>query len=129
MPSTKYVRARYGGTCEAEFFHPNLISPGDITRVTTHFSSDELVTCHGVPAFTRTRVCQWCVIRDAQHGATRDEYGLLQFRDKHGDVWVFGPDGLMHTKETAPFSFEHVQKKWGPLRIIGDAGVKEGAAS
>lgn len=125
MPSTRYVRARYGGTCGAEFFHPNQISPGDITRVETHFPSDELVTCHGVTPFTRTRVCQWCVIYDAMHDAKRAEYGLLQFRDKHGDVWVFGPDGLMHTKETAPFSFEHVQRKWGPLRVIGQEGVRD----
>ena len=35
--------------------------------------------------------------------------------DRHGDVWTEGDDGLMHTPETAPFSREHVERKWGPL--------------
>lgn len=38
-----------------------------------------------------------------------------QWRDKHGDIWTAGSDGLLHTPETAPFSREHVEKKWGPL--------------
>lgn len=37
--------------------------------------------------------------------------------DKQGDVWRLGDDGLMHTPETAPFPREHVERKWGPLRI------------
>lgn len=37
------------------------------------------------------------------------------WRDRQGDVWELGADGLMHTPETAPFSREHVEKKWGPL--------------
>lgn len=40
--------------------------------------------------------------------------------DKQGDVWTEGPDGLMHSYETAPFSREHVEKKWGPLRLVGE---------
>lgn len=36
--------------------------------------------------------------------------------DKQGDVWRLGEDGLMHAYETAPFSREYVEKKWGPLR-------------
>lgn len=40
--------------------------------------------------------------------------------DKHGDVWTLGDDGLLHTPETAPFSREHVEKKWGPLRPVAD---------
>ena len=36
-------------------------------------------------------------------------------RDRQGDVWVEGDDGLMHTPETMPFTREHVEKKWGPL--------------
>lgn len=38
--------------------------------------------------------------------------------DRHGDVWAYGADGLMHTAETAPFPREHVEKKWGPLRPL-----------
>jgi hypothetical protein len=36
--------------------------------------------------------------------------------DKHGDIWVEGDDGLLHSYETAPFSREHVERKWGPLK-------------
>ncbi|WNN94980.1 hypothetical protein SEA_MAGRITTE_3 [Microbacterium phage Magritte] len=38
-----------------------------------------------------------------------------QWRDRQGDVWELGDDGLLHSFETAPFSREHVEKKWGPL--------------
>lgn len=38
--------------------------------------------------------------------------------DKHGDVWREGADGLLHTPETAPFSREVVERKWGPLRPV-----------
>jgi hypothetical protein len=41
--------------------------------------------------------------------------------DRHGDVWRLGRDGLMHTKDTAPFSREHVERKWGPLRLVRQA--------
>lgn len=40
-------------------------------------------------------------------------------RDRHGDIWTLGPDGLMHTPETAPFPREHVEHKWGPLVEVG----------
>lgn len=42
--------------------------------------------------------------------------------DKHGDVWTLGDDGLLHTPETAPFSREHVEKKWGPLKELTPCG-------
>lgn len=38
--------------------------------------------------------------------------------DRQGDVWHFGADGLMHTRETRPFTREHVERKWGPLRPV-----------
>ena len=38
-----------------------------------------------------------------------------EWRDRHGDIWTLGDDGLMHTPETAPFTREHVERKWGPL--------------
>ena len=41
----------------------------------------------------------------------------LSWVDRQGDVWRVGEDGLMHTPETAPFPREHVEKKWGPLRL------------
>ena len=124
MSAVTFVRARKGGTCAREFFHPNQISPGDIVAVTTHFPSDETVRDFGAPPFTRTRACEWCVIRDALHDAHRNEWGLHRFKDRHGDLWVFGADGLMHTPETAPFPYEHVKRKWGPLRIIDMEGVR-----
>lgn len=37
--------------------------------------------------------------------------------DAHSDVWRLGDDGLMHTKDTAPFPRERVERKWGPLRL------------
>jgi len=37
------------------------------------------------------------------------------WRDRHGDVWTLGSDGLLHTPETRAFPREHVEKKWGPL--------------
>lgn len=40
--------------------------------------------------------------------------------DKHGDVWRLGEDGLMHSFETAPFAREYVEKKWGPLKPLGE---------
>lgn len=40
--------------------------------------------------------------------------------DNQGDIWVLGADGLMHTYETAPFTREFVEKKWGPLRPVSD---------
>lgn len=45
------------------------------------------------------------------------------WRDRHGDVWKLGADGLLHSRETAPFSREHVEKKWGPLvPLSADSG-------
>ena len=35
--------------------------------------------------------------------------------DRQGDVWHQRDDGQLETFETAPFSREHVEKKWGPL--------------
>lgn len=40
--------------------------------------------------------------------------------DNQGDIWTLGSDGLMHTPETAPFTREHVEKKWGPLKPMTD---------
>ena len=48
--------------------------------------------------------------------------------DNQGDVWRLGADGLMHTAETAPFLREHVEKKWGPLRLVGAVTADEPAA-
>lgn len=41
-----------------------------------------------------------------------------QWVDKHGDVWTLEDDGLLWTPETAPFTYGHVVKKWGPLRKL-----------
>lgn len=50
--------------------------------------------------------CQDCACSVSDHHA---------WTDRQGDVWRYGIDGLMHTPETAPFSREYVEKKWGPL--------------
>lgn len=42
------------------------------------------------------------------------------YRDRHGDVWTLGDDGLWHTHETAPFPLETIRKKWGPLVEVED---------
>lgn len=46
--------------------------------------------------------------------------------DQHGDVWREGDDGLMHTRETAPFPREHVERKWGPLQLVEPIVVRVG---
>ena len=48
--------------------------------------------------------------------------------DRHGDVWRIGNDGLMHTPETRPFPREHVEKKWGPLRLATPTDLSGGRA-
>lgn len=59
---------------------------------------------------------------ECQHDAMTWTWETVRFEDswidKQGDVWRFGPDGLMHTPETAPFPRAHVERKWGPLRLI-----------
>lgn len=47
-----------------------------------------------------------------------DTFTPAAWIDVHGDVWTLGDDGLLHTPETAPFTREHVEKKWGPLAPI-----------
>lgn len=51
--------------------------------------------------------------------------------DKQGDVWTIGVDGLLHTPETAAFPREHVEKKWGPLRLLEsqDPQTQDGATT
>lgn len=54
---------------------------------------------------------------------TRIEWRYLDqccWRDNQGDIWHDGADGLMHTRETAPFPREHVERKWGPLVLVPD---------
>lgn len=45
----------------------------------------------------------------------------VAWADRHGDIWREGDDGLMHSPETAPFTREHVEKKWGPLVLVDGA--------
>ena len=71
MPSEKIVRTRVSGQCDREFFHPNMISPGDRVRVTTYFKSDEEVRHFGVAPFTRSRTCKWCLEEDEAREAAR----------------------------------------------------------
>lgn len=41
-----------------------------------------------------------------------------RWRDRVGDIWALGEDGLLHTPETRPFPRAHVEKKWGPLTPV-----------
>lgn len=68
----------------------------------------------------RCKVCGWLTSDVAAHvAATYEDHTsdspARAWRDRHGDVWTLGDDGMLHTRETAPFSREHVVKKWGPL--------------
>lgn len=36
--------------------------------------------------------------------------------DRQGDVWTLGADGFLRTPETAAFTREYVERKWGPLQ-------------
>ena len=59
-----------------------------------------------------------CILApDHGAGCVREQYASEAWRDKHGDIWRLGGDGLMHTPETAPFPREYVEKKWGPLTL------------
>lgn len=40
------------------------------------------------------------------------------WRDNQGDIWHEGPDGLLYSHETAPFTREHVEAKWGPISLL-----------
>ncbi|MCZ4066487.1 hypothetical protein O1W71_02235 [Microbacterium sp. H37-C3] len=69
---------------------------------------------------THHRVCKACAERAGEETIRGTHQGLFQYalyplRDRHGDVWMLGDDGLLHTRETAPFSRDHVERKWGPL--------------
>ena len=60
--------------------------------------------------------------RVPRHASESDEAWI----DRHGDVWRFHSDGLMHTPETQPFPREYVEKKWGPLRLSSPAQRTDG---
>lgn len=47
------------------------------------------------------------------------------WRDRHGDVWTLGSDGLLHSFETQSFPHDYVEKKWGPL-TTASADPKQG---
>lgn len=71
-------------------------------------------------------------VREPDHEGPHRSFGGSEWgperrwRDRHGDVWTEGSDGLLHTPETAPFSREHVEKKWGPLAILADTPEPKG---
>jgi hypothetical protein len=68
--------------------------------------------CIGHPSpDTDGEPCEWC--QDCACSVTEHH----AWTDRVGDVWQYGIDGLMHTPETTPFPREHVEKKWGPLRL------------
>lgn len=120
MPREQFVRTRTPGWCDSEFAHPGAIQRGDIVTVTTYYPRGEHVRDFGVAPFTRTRKCEWCTL-NAEHAAALRGAGTLRLRDRQGDIWAMGSDGLMHTRETAPFEFEHVERKWGPLHVVHES--------
>lgn len=69
----------------------------------------------------RCAVCGWLLSDTVAHleAMYEDHSGEAEparaWRDKQGDVWRLGDDGLLHTPETAAFPREHVERKWGPL--------------
>lgn len=68
----------------------------------------------------RCKVCGWLLSDAKAHvEATYDDHTsetpASAWRDRHGDVWELGADGLLYSFETAPFPREVVAKKWGPL--------------
>ena len=73
---------------------------------------------NGAAALGRTTLnpslvdCRLCVSLLASTDA-------LSWVDRQGDVWRMNDaDGLMYAPKTAPFPREHVEKKWGPLRLV-----------
>jgi len=49
---------------------------------------------------------------------TNEQNQPQTWRDRHGDIWTEGADGLLHTPESRPFSRGHVERKWGPLTEV-----------
>lgn len=79
------------------------------------------------PHATATSYGSRCVLNEGGHEDHLDAFGEMftvrdvepvAWSDRHGDIWRLGGDGLMHSPETAPFSREHVEKKWGPLTPV-----------
>jgi hypothetical protein len=68
MSHTKIVHTRKPGWCSSEFAHPGQINFGDRILVITYFPGDEEVRDFGVPAFSRVRVCSWCLGREEDTG-------------------------------------------------------------
>lgn len=68
---------------------------------------------------TRAEAEGWEYLPDVDgadpHGRATGDSAEGPWRDRQGDVWTLGTDGLLHTPETAPFTRAHVEKKWGPL--------------
>ena len=123
--SERFVRTRTAGYCDAEFAHDGRIAPGDIVAVETHYPRGEAVSAFNVPPLTRTRRCEWCVLQEQMHMAARG-YTTLTLRDRQGDLWTVGADGLMESFETASFPIEHVRRKWGPLTVARPQVTNEG---
>lgn len=64
---------------------------------------------------------QWVTRHDDGLVTITDHHPDTTWVDCHGDHWRLGSDGLMHTPETRPFPLDHVERKWGPLRLIAAA--------
>lgn len=79
----------------------------------------------------RCAVCGWLLSDAAAHvEATYEDHSgeaepARAWRDRQGDVWKLGEDGLLWTAETAPFPREHVERKWGPLVAVPEPDVSE----
>ncbi|MFE6966860.1 hypothetical protein ACFVAJ_17250 [Agromyces sp. NPDC057679] len=88
------VRTRKHGWCDQEFAHPGEINPGDVVLVTTYMPTDEAVRDFGVPPWTRTRTCAWCVRRDMEDRHERERMKpalVVRWRELTGAA---EPEGL-----------------------------------
>lgn len=85
--------------------------PGDFATVEEGFWRMDDVRAY----LARAEAEAWEYLPDVNGDDPHERAEPAAWRDRQGDVWVLGADGLMHTPETAPFTREHVEKKWGPL--------------
>lgn len=99
--------------------------PYDFAHCNTHdttFPIGSNCEWHGVTSVREHLEATIDSLRGRAVSAEQERDALLQIHaesgpwvDRQGDVWNLGNDGLLHTRETAPLSAAHVNRKWGPL--------------
>jgi hypothetical protein len=118
------VKARKPHRCESgDYGCPRIIEAGTHYYRAIVFPGE----LHDGPGPWTMKICRSCLHEEMRRAfdaivfpqpePTEDQRRAGPWRDIQGDVWTLGEDGLLHTPETAPFSREHVDKKWGPLVV------------